>query len=193
MHCVNSALFSFLINGVTTGNIIPRKGLQQGDPISSYLFLFVSEGLLGLLNNYVQRAVIRGYRICQNAPVFPYLLLADDTIIFCDADVNQARAVQELLGKYEKATGQLVNFSKSNVSFSQRIRTERRNQITHCLDSREVLAQDKYLGLPTFVGRSRKKPFISIVDRIKKRMAGGIGKLVSWAGKEVLIKAAECL
>ena len=116
--------------------------------------------------------VIRGYRIYQNAPIISYLLFADDMIFFCDADVDQARAVQELLGKYERATGHLVNFSKSNVSFSKGIRTERRNQITHCLDIREVLAQDKYLGLPTFVGKSCKKPFIFIVDQIKKCMAG---------------------
>ena len=49
---------------------------------------------------------------------------------------------------------------------------ERMNQITLCLDIREVLSHDKYLGALTFVERSKKKSFLFLVDRIKKRMSG---------------------
>ena len=49
MRCVSSATFSILINGVPTGHITPSRGIQQGDPISPYLFLFCSEGLSGVL------------------------------------------------------------------------------------------------------------------------------------------------
>jgi len=40
--------------------------------------------------------------------------------------------------------------------------------ITHCFDIRKVLSHDEHLGLPTVVGRSKQKPFLFIVDRIKK-------------------------
>ena len=82
-----------------------------------------------------------------------------------------------------------MNFDKTNVSFSSGVRTNRRSRITQYLDIQEVLSNDKYLGLPTTVGRSKKKPFLFIVDQIKKRMGGWMYKLVSWVGKEVLIKA----
>jgi len=41
--------FSILINGVSTGHIIPSRGIRQGDPMSPYLFLFCSEGLSDVL------------------------------------------------------------------------------------------------------------------------------------------------
>jgi len=71
---------------VAKGHIVPSGGLRQGNPISPHLFLFVSKGLSGLLRHCAQRLAIRGYRICQNAPIISHLLFADETIIFCDAE-----------------------------------------------------------------------------------------------------------
>ena len=38
MMCVKTVSFSALINGELKGRIIPTRGLQQGDPILSYLY-----------------------------------------------------------------------------------------------------------------------------------------------------------
>jgi len=76
------------------------------------------------------------------------------------------------------------------VVFSKGVLAERRQQITLCLDIQEVLSQDKYLEAPIFVGRSRKKPFLFLDDRIKKQLSGFMDRLVSWAGREMLIKVA---
>jgi hypothetical protein len=48
---------------------------------------------------------------------------------------------------------------------------------------------EKYLGLPGYVGRSKKKAFAYLKDKIWARIQGWIEKLLSKAGKEVLIKA----
>ena len=73
--------------------------------------------------------------------------------------------------------------------FNKGVHPARRTAIAIALDIREVLSHDKYLGLPTVVGRSRKKPFLFIVDRLKRRLSCWMGRLASWAGREVLIKA----
>ena len=47
---------------------------------------------------------------------------------------------------------------------------------------------EKYLGVPSLVGRNKKNTFNSIKDKLRKKLAGWKGKLLSKAGKEVLIK-----
>jgi hypothetical protein len=44
-------------------------------------------------------------------------------------------------------------------------------------------------GLPTYIGRSRKKCFAYIKEKIWKRIQGWKEKLMSMAAKEILIKA----
>jgi len=189
MRCVRLASFSILINGVPTGHIVPSRGIRQGDPISPYLFLFCSEGLSSLLQRADELGVIRGYRICEGAPSISHLLFADDTIILYGVEEKQVDAICLLLHHYKEASGQAINLAKTNVLFSRGVKCDKRTRITHSLDIREVLSYDKYLGLPTFIGRSHKKPFLFIVDRIKKRLSSWMDRLVSWAGREVLIKA----
>ncbi|XP_050248972.1 uncharacterized protein LOC126696245 [Quercus robur] len=48
---------------------------------------------------------------------------------------------------------------------------------------------EKYLGLPSLVGRNKKNTFNSIKEKLRKKLAGWKEKLLSKAGKEVLIKA----
>ena len=47
----------------------------------------------------------------------------------------------------------------------------------------------KYLGLPSFIGRSKKQVFATLKERVGWKLAGWKGKLLSMGGKEILIKA----
>ncbi|KAH0996219.1 hypothetical protein GBA52_020083 [Prunus armeniaca] len=51
-----------------------------------------------------------------------------------------------------------------------------------------VEKHDKYLGLPTFVGRSKIVCFNPIKERIWGKFQGWKEKMLSFAGKEVLLK-----
>ena len=54
----------------------------------------------------------------------------------------------------------------------------------------QVIKQhEKYLGLLSLVGRSKRNTFNDIKEKLKKNLAGWKEKLLSKAGKEVLIKA----
>lgn len=46
LKCFTIASFSIIINNLPTDRILPSRGLKQGDPISPYLFLLCTEGLI---------------------------------------------------------------------------------------------------------------------------------------------------
>ncbi|XP_021738796.1 uncharacterized protein LOC110705261 [Chenopodium quinoa] len=54
---------------------------------------------------------------------------------------------------------------------------------------RRVDRHEKYLGIPTAPGRSKRVVFEALLDRIWKKLQGWKEKLISRAGKEVLLKS----
>ena len=48
---------------------------------------------------------------------------------------------------------------------------------------------EKYLGVPVYMGRLKEKTFNYLKDQVWKRIQGWKQKLLSQAGKEILIKA----
>ena len=48
---------------------------------------------------------------------------------------------------------------------------------------------EKYLGLPPLVGKGKRKAFNCIKDMVGRKIVGWKGKLISNAGREILIKA----
>jgi len=102
--------------------------------------------------------------------------------------LSQATLIKDIVDKYVATSGELVNYSKTDVSFSKGVPRACGNAIILTLDIREVLSHDKYLDLTTVIGRSREKPFLFVIDRLKKRFSSWMGWLASWGGREVLIK-----
>lgn len=45
MKCVQTVRYSFLQDGCEFGDIQPKRGIRQGDPISPYLYILCAEGL----------------------------------------------------------------------------------------------------------------------------------------------------
>ena len=52
-----------------------------------------------------------------------------------------------------------------------------------------IKPHESYLGLPSLVGRSKRNTFTQLKQRVSNKLAGWKEKLLSSAGKEVLIKA----
>ncbi|XP_074265981.1 uncharacterized protein LOC141588439 [Silene latifolia] len=110
-------------------------------------------------------------------------------IFFVKATEDEAEVVSDILRRYEAASGQLVSLDKITVSFSGRVPRARRDGVICKLGVSEVEVQERYLGLPTVVGRSKKALTDIIRDKLSKRLQGWRGKTLSRDGREVLIKA----
>jgi len=83
----------------------------------------------------------------------------------------------------------MINKSKSAILFSRNTEEERRSEVKNILEIAKETMNERYLGLPVFVGSSRTKIFEYLKDRVWKRIQGWKEKFLSWAGKEILIKA----
>lgn len=189
MNCVRSVKYRIKINGDYSEEIIPHRGLRQGDPLSPYLFLICAEGFSSLLQHAEENNMIQGIRICQGAPSVSHLLFADDSLILMKATEQNAMHLQQILRLYEECSGQKINKEKSAIMFSKNTMPPQRQQVRQALNLQAETANKRYLGLPVYISHSKCKAFEYIRDRIWNRIQGWKEKLLSKAGKEILIKA----
>jgi hypothetical protein len=189
MLCVSSVNYSALMNFERVGPIHPGRGLRQGDPLSPYLFILVTEGLTSLIHKAVASGDIHGVKICRGAPVVSHLLFADDCFLFCRSNISETTKLMEILKTYELASGQEINLSKSEVFFSRNLSRAAQEDLSSIMGVKHVLGTGTYLGLPSMVGRSKKETFAYIKDRIWRRINSWRSRPLSRAGKEVMIKS----
>ncbi|KAL5573838.1 hypothetical protein UlMin_023435 [Ulmus minor] len=83
----------------------------------------------------------------------------------------------------------MINLVKSEVCFGKDVDSARRVEVAGWLGVRHVVCHEKYLGLPTFTGRSKKDLFAFIKDRVWKKVRGWNNSIFLGAGKEILTKA----
>lgn len=188
MTCVSSVHYSFLVNGHPKGTVTPSRGLRQGDPLSPYLFILCTEVLSGLCKKAQMKGLLPGVKVARRCPPINHLLFADDTMFFLKTNGQGSAVLMQILKKYEAASGQTINKSKSSVTFSSKTPPETKNRIKQILGIRTEGGTGKYLGLPEFFGRRKKDIFTSLVDRIRQRAGKWSSRFLSGAGKQILLK-----
>ncbi|KAJ9174808.1 hypothetical protein P3X46_013413 [Hevea brasiliensis] len=105
------------------------------------------------------------------------------------ATLAEARKIRYTLQVYLEACGQEVNLTKLALFFSPNTPYHIRNQISSLMGIPNVGGQDKFLGLPIVISRSKTQAFEAIKSKIQSRAVGWKEKLLSQGGKEMLIKA----
>ena len=189
MDCVTSVSYSFVINGGVCGSLTPTRGLRQGDPLSPYLFILIADVFSRMIQRKVQEKQIHGAKASRSGPEISHLFFADDSLLFTRASPQECTIIVDILNTYEAASGQKINYEKSEVSFSKGVCVTRREELTRILQMRQVEKHEKYLGIPSISGRSKRAIFDSLLDRIWKKLQGWKEKLLSRAGKEILLKS----
>ncbi|GKV43150.1 hypothetical protein SLEP1_g50482, partial [Rubroshorea leprosula] len=189
MGCVSSVTFEVLLNGREAGRVTPTRGLRQGDPLSPYLFILCAEGLTAMLNDAVTRGSLHSIQICRQAPKISHLFFADDSFLFLRATETEARNLMVILRGYEAASGQVINLQKSSITFSNNVQQRTRSCISTVLGMIEVELPGRYLGLPTYISRSRTTVFSGLKNRFWACISEWREQPLSRAGREVLIKS----
>ncbi|XP_019150532.1 PREDICTED: uncharacterized protein LOC109147325 [Ipomoea nil] len=98
--------------------------------------------------------------------------------------LSEAEVIRQCLARYEKLSGQVVNYNKSNICFSRNTQEAHRAQVANCLEVEQAPNFGKYLGLPSFVGRNKRAVFSYVEEKIRQRIGSWSKKLLSQAVEE---------
>lgn len=105
MSCITNVKLSILEDGEEFGQIIPKRGLRQGDPISPYLFILVTEGLSAIIKKVVSMGELHGIAVARGAPEVTHLLFVDDSYFYFKADSREAHKFKDIMDIYFSASG----------------------------------------------------------------------------------------
>lgn len=103
--------------------------------------------------------------------------------------MREWRCIQKVLSNYEAASGQKINREKTSIFFSSNTKLEVREAISQEVGVDYIQKFERYLGLPALIGRSRVSSFNYIKGRIWSKLNGWKEKLLTHAGKEILLKS----
>lgn len=156
MNCVTLMGYSFNINDRIVRNIKLLRGLRQGDPLSPYLFVLCSQGLSAILDHNRIHRGHQGIKVSSTSPIITHLFFTDDSLIFFKATKDNTNLVKDSLQCYEKASGQLIYYNKSAITFGKETSQENTRYIKDTLHLQISQDHELYLGLPTFSTRSKR-------------------------------------
>ncbi|XP_058754109.1 uncharacterized protein LOC131627286 [Vicia villosa] len=110
---VFKSYMSILVNGSPTKDFLVQKGLRQGDPLSSFLFVLAMEGLTSLVRKSVELGDFKPFKFGEGE-VVDILQFTDDTILLREPSIDNLWCLKVVLRGFELVSGLRINFMKSN-------------------------------------------------------------------------------
>lgn len=173
------------------------KKVRQGDPLSPFLFILAAEGLNWQFKDAMNQGLLNGLQVGgQSGPILTHLQFADDTLIFCQAYLDQIMLIRRLLRGFETMSDLRINYHKTvicgiGVDISL---TESFAKILRCQFQCLPL---KYLGMPLGVSPRLKSTWQPVLDKLSKRLSSSKRKHISFGGRflhdEILIQHFTCV
>ncbi|XP_026409828.1 uncharacterized protein LOC113304923 [Papaver somniferum] len=166
----------------------PTWGILQGDHISPYLFIISMEALSREMVAVEFSKSISGIQIDRRAPPISHLLFADDCLIFVKANLDNINNLQDILNSFSSSSGQVLNYQKSSICFSNNISTEAATTITRILNVKKMEPEEKYLGILLFLNKKKRVSFNNLVVNMERRLSKWRGTTHSQAGRGVMVR-----
>ncbi|KAL0286075.1 UNVERIFIED_CONTAM: hypothetical protein Sangu_2748700 [Sesamum angustifolium] len=108
-----------------------------------------------------------------------HLLFADDTLLFYQATLKAMDCIKGILTKFERASYLKINLQKSVMVFSKNTDQHLKEALARRPGVELLDKHEKYLGLPTVSGRSKRELFISPKNRFWSKLQTGSQEAIS--------------
>eukprot|EP00253_Pinus_taeda_P004599 PITA_04599 len=184
MGCITSVSFVVLINGAASPFFKGKRGLRQGYPLSSLLFLLVVEGLSQLILKAKREGTVKGLEVAVNMFI-SHLLFVDDILLFSNGNMTEIKELKKILELFMKATGMEVNYKKSQLILEGFNRKEK-GQITSILPFDVYKLEDpfKYIGFWLKSNAYKKQDWNWLLAKIEARIMHWRFNWISKAGSK---------
>ncbi|KAA3453866.1 reverse transcriptase [Gossypium australe] len=189
MSAIYSSTMQVLWNGVPTQKFKPNRGIRQGCPLSPYLFVLYMEWLGHSIHSGVEAGIWDPIRLSRTGPPVSHLFFADDLVIFCKAQIDQALVLENIISLFYEISGHKISVKKSNIFFSKNTEDVIRNQISQLFGFQEVQNLGNYLGVPLLHDRVTKNTLNFIVDKIRRKLQSWDARKLAVAGRITLAQS----
>lgn len=179
--------FEVLVNGGKSEQFEPSRGIRQGNPLSSYLFILGQEVLSRILSQDFCNKNINGVKTSKSSPAINHVMYANDIVQFSRATRHEASNILQCIEKYNSWSRQSINWNKSGVFFSIHTQPSIRRAIKHTLSMKSLKMDAIYLEAPLFLSKASSKDFKFLLDKLETKLMGWRSNCLSWAGRGTLI------
>lgn len=186
IQCLITAKYSLMVNGRPRGFCSSKRGLRQGDPMSPYLFVIVMEYFSRLMSTLPQNAQFSFHTKCKEMQL-SRLFFADDIMMFCRADKQSPLILKSLVEQFGTVSGLNINLQKSHIFFCG-VDENTKSYLLQQLGFTEGTLPIRYLGLPLISSKLTFMDCKPIIDKIQKKITTWSAKLLTYAGRVLLVK-----
>lgn len=143
MHAISN------VETITEVNFLDlQRGIRQGDPLSSYLFLLCMDKLSHLIEQDVMENKWKGIKMGKYGPSISHLMFTDDLLLFGEATESQMRSVMQVLQRFSHLSEQEVSIEKISMMFSNNVPRSIKMKLLQTTGFRETSHFGKYLSVP---------------------------------------------
>lgn len=124
--CISSLWYSIVMYDKARGFNQGEKGVCQGDPLSTSLFIILQEVLSCLINQSSLERWIGHFTQPRNTPLVSHLMYANDVVIFANGAKKSLWCLMRVLHTYEDWSRKQVSKEKKAIYFSKQVKVERK-------------------------------------------------------------------
>ncbi|XP_058779060.1 uncharacterized protein LOC131653017 [Vicia villosa] len=178
---------SVMVNGSPTKEFVVNRGLRQGDPLSPFLFVLVTEALTRLVRKSIEIGDFEAFDIKRRCEV-DILQFADDTLLVGTGTWKHVKALKIVLRSFELVSGLGINFHKSKL-IGINVSSLFLDAAAYYLSCRVEDNNFLFLGIPIGSNPRKEATWAPLMEKLKKKLSGWKARFLNLGGRLTLLKS----